>query len=79
MFQSGELYGSGGLGILMASKLKIYNALIKISKKSDPSFGFEMPRKISTEREANHFFVGIMLDCMVKASVAWSSAKLFSP
>ncbi|MDE0158929.1 MAG: hypothetical protein OXI02_03835 [Candidatus Dadabacteria bacterium] len=35
-----------------------------------------MPKKVSTRKEANHFFVGVMLDRMVKASVAWNSGKL---
>lgn len=60
----------------MASKKKIVEALMKIPKKSDPSHGFNMPTGISTEKEANHFFLGIMLDRLVKASTAWNSAEL---
>ena len=60
----------------MASKKKIIETLMKISKKSGPSHGFNMPTGISAEKEANHFFVGIMLDRLVKASTAWSSAEL---
>ena len=60
----------------MTSQKEIIQALIKIPKKSDPSHGFDMPRRISTEKQANHFFVGIMLDRRVKATKAWNSAKL---
>lgn len=58
------------------SKHEISEALIEFAKGLDHSEDFEMPEKVSTRKEANHFFVGVMLDRMVKASVAWNSGKL---
>lgn len=58
------------------SKRKISEALIKFSKSPDHSEDSGMPKEVSTRKKANHFFVGVMLDRIVKASMAWNSGKL---
>ena len=60
----------------MISKREISNTLIEFAKSLKHSSDFGMPEKISTKKEANHFFVGITLDHVVKTSVAWNSAEL---
>ena len=60
----------------MVRKREISDALIEFAKALKASEDFGMPKKISTRKEANHFFVGVMLDRIVKTSVAWNSGKL---
>ena len=62
----------------MIRKREISDALVEFAKSLEPSSDFGMPVKISTRNEANHFFVGVMLDHMVKTSVAWKSGKLIA-
>ena len=72
----GESEDAGSKETQMVHKRKISDALIESAKHLEPSIDFGMPEKISTRKEANHFFVGVMLDRMVKTSVAWNSGKL---
>ena len=60
----------------MVCKREISNTLIEFVKSLKHSSDFGMPEKISTKKEANHFFVGVTLDHIVKTSVAWSSTEL---
>ena len=60
----------------MGRKRKISDALIEFAENLEHSSDFGMPEKISTKKEANHFFIGVMLDRMVKTNVAWNSGKL---
>lgn len=72
----GNIDIGGPKDVRTVSKREISEALIEFAKGLDHSEDFEMPEKVSTRKEANHFFVGVMLDRMVKASVAWNSGKL---
>ena len=60
----------------MVRKREISDALIEFAKSSNLSNDFGMPEKISTEKEANYFFVGVMLDRVVKTPTAWNSGEL---
>ncbi len=60
----------------MVHKRKISDALIEFGKNLKSSNDFAMPEKISTKKEANHFFVGVILDRIVKSSTAWNSGEL---
>ena len=62
----------------MARRRKISDALIEFAKSLEHSHSadFEMPERISTREDANHFFIGVMLDRSVKTHVAWNSGKL---
>ena len=63
--------------IRMAKKRKISDALIEFAKSSKPFLkDLGMPKRISTKKEANHFFVSTILDRLVKASTAWKSGEL---
>ena len=72
----GRSQDTGSEETRMARKHKISDALIEFAESLEPSSDFEMPEKISTRKGANHFFIGVMLDRMVKTHVAWNSGKL---
>lgn len=73
---TGKSQNAGSKETRTVSKREISKALIEFAKDLEHSEDLEMPKKISTKKDANHFFVGVMLDRIVKTSVAWNSGKL---
>ena len=58
----------------MAGNREISDALIEVGKEIESlSPRFRMPRKISTKKGANHFFVGVMFDYQMDACRAWEA------